>query len=472
MAMLFMSLLAFAFNIQTARAQSGTIYINPDGSISSPVPANITTHDNFTYTFTGNNYLPIVVHRSNIIINGMGHTLQGNGSASSIGFSLPGVSLVTIENTTITNSGDGIYLYSSSSFPLPPRPTHNVLSGNNVTSNVWGIYLNYSSSNVLSGNNVKSNGVGIYLNLSINNVLSGNNVTANGDGIDLYYSSGNVLFGNNITANYYGILLYGSSVNWIFHNNFLNNTEQAYVSHPVPPTITPVPSSIDTWDDGYPSGGNYWSDYTGLDLYRGPYQNLTGSDGIGDTPYVIFANNTDYYPLMEPWPSHDTAITSFTPSKTFVGQGYGLSVSFTAADLGDYTETFNATVHANASIIATFTNITLTSRNSTTIKFTWNTTRFAFGNYTISASVTLATGEANRWTGPFTYGRVKVTIPGDANGDGTVDAQDFFILERAWGSWLGQPGYDPRADFNGDGVVDAQDLYILEIHWGMSLGYN
>jgi hypothetical protein len=58
---------------------------------------------------------------------------------------------------------------------------------------------------------------------------------------------------------------------------------------------------VNTWDDGYPSGGNYWSDYAGVDLFSGPYQNQTGSDGIGDTPYFIRANNTDNYPLMNPY---------------------------------------------------------------------------------------------------------------------------------------------------------------------------
>jgi len=33
-------------------------------------------------------------------------------------------------------------------------------------------------------------------------------------------------------------------------------------------------------------------------LFSGPYQNVTGSDGIGETPYVIDENNTDNYPLM------------------------------------------------------------------------------------------------------------------------------------------------------------------------------
>jgi hypothetical protein len=36
-------------------------------------------------------------------------------------------------------------------------------------------------------------------------------------------------------------------------------------------------------------------------VYKGPYQNETGTDGIGDTPYVIDINNTDNYPLMQPW---------------------------------------------------------------------------------------------------------------------------------------------------------------------------
>jgi hypothetical protein len=77
------------------------------------------------------------------------------------------------------------------------------------------------------------------------------------------------------------------SSNIIFHNIFANNTQQAQVLN----------SPSNSWDNGHPSGGNYWSDYVGWDVFSGPYQNETGSDGIGDLPYVIDAENQDRYPF-------------------------------------------------------------------------------------------------------------------------------------------------------------------------------
>ncbi|MCD6263682.1 hypothetical protein J7L60_04670 [Candidatus Bathyarchaeota archaeon] len=61
------------------------------------------------------------------------------------------------------------------------------------------------------------------------------------------------------------------------------------------------------FDNGYPNGGNYWSNYNGTDSYSGPYQNETGSDGIGDTPYPIQTSNEDSYPFMQQnsWEPYD-----------------------------------------------------------------------------------------------------------------------------------------------------------------------
>ncbi|MDH5449556.1 MAG: hypothetical protein OEX77_01465 [Candidatus Bathyarchaeota archaeon] len=67
----------------------------------------------------------------------------------------------------------------------------------------------------------------------------------------------------------------------------MNNTVRTY-------------ASVNIWDNGYPSGGNYWTHYTGIDLSSGPYQNETDGDGIGDTSYLIDDNNQDKYPLMTP----------------------------------------------------------------------------------------------------------------------------------------------------------------------------
>ncbi len=74
--------------------------------------------------------------------------------------------------------------------------------------------------------------------------------------------------------------------NTIYGNNFIGNTQQAQHSNIY---------GYNFLDNG--SMGNYWSDYTTK------YPNAVEIDhtGIGDTQYVIDANNTDRYPLMAPF---------------------------------------------------------------------------------------------------------------------------------------------------------------------------
>jgi parallel beta-helix repeat protein len=106
----------------------------------------------------------------------------------------------------------------------------------------------------------------------------------------LYYSGNNVIFGNDIRNNGGGMWLDSSGGNTAYHNNFENN-----FYHVAGPSV-----SMNVWDNGYPSGGNYWSDNIGADSHRGPYQNETGSDGICDAPYVVDSPGTnDSYSLMD-----------------------------------------------------------------------------------------------------------------------------------------------------------------------------
>ena len=56
------------------------------------------------------------------------------------------------------------------------------------------------------------------------------------------------------------------------------------------------------------------------------------------------------------------------------------------------------------------------------------------------------------------YYKTTVVIPGDVNGDGTVDITDLALVGEAYGTVEGASDYNPDADLNGDGVVDIYDL--------------
>jgi outer membrane protein assembly factor BamB len=113
-------------------------------------------------------------------------------------------------------------------------------------------------------------------------------------GFFLRPSTWDLRFIGNLVAGYnFGMLIAeDGGFNVFYHNTFVNNTQNIWAFRA---------ADTDLWDDGYPSGGNYWSDYTGLDFFHGSNQNITGSDGIGDTPYIIDSDNLDRYPLMIPW---------------------------------------------------------------------------------------------------------------------------------------------------------------------------
>jgi parallel beta-helix repeat protein len=160
------------------------------------------------------------------------------------------------------------------------------LSNTTVGAQLWN-----TNSTTITGSNITGNVEGVFLRSSSNNTVSGNHITDNEIGSRFYFSSSNTVSGNNITDNAYGVYLYASSNNTIYHNNFINNTYQAQTNN--------FPDNI--WDNDYPSGGNYWSDYADEDEKNGPGQDLLGSDGIWDHPYEIDANNNDNYPLVEPW---------------------------------------------------------------------------------------------------------------------------------------------------------------------------
>lgn len=180
--------------------------------------------------------------------------------------------------------------------------SNNVLTANVIRETLlFGIYVLNGDNNTILENEIADNlDVGIILDIySSNNIVRENDILRNGwdgqfwnSGIVLWnFAESNYIVSNNVSGNAKGVFQARTNDNRIYHNSFIGNGEQ----------LVEEDSNSNIWDDGYSSGGNYWDDYVGVDEKRGPYQNLTGTDGIGDTPYAIEGNNTDHYPLMRPY---------------------------------------------------------------------------------------------------------------------------------------------------------------------------
>ncbi len=273
-----------------------SVTINADGSVS-PSAAPILRAGN-VYALTSDLSGTIMISANNLIINGEGHTVNVP-PLFGYGITLNSVSNVTIANFSISGGAIGITVTGTS----------NTIANNNISGTDNGIYsldeptsaiaLNDASQNKIIGNTLASNTVGLAL-------TSWNSGKCNS----------NQIIGNSFTDSSTALLLYDSSNNTIYHNDFINNKvileDTGYIAYGL--------ASLNTWDDGYLGGGNYWSDYQA----RYPNAQMINGTGIGDTPYfvtpqgyiypsgmsssasdywnklnAIESKNIDHYPLME-----------------------------------------------------------------------------------------------------------------------------------------------------------------------------
>jgi parallel beta-helix repeat protein len=146
-----------------------------------------------------------------------------------------------------------------------------------------------------------NNRQGILLAFTSDSTITGNNLTSNYYGINVWNSSDyNTLYDNRIEQNEYGVWLGFCSNNRFYHNNFTDNSAQVHIDSPGYPNF---------WNETYPIGGNYWSDFKDVyplveDSQSGEYpQSEPSGDGIWDGPYEINEDNIDYYPIVPEFPS-------------------------------------------------------------------------------------------------------------------------------------------------------------------------
>ena len=178
---------------------------------------------------------------------------------------------------------------------------------NEVANNSDGISLLFSRKIRVEGNNVSGNqGFGAYLADGESGEIMENRFEGNEIGIGIEGGSNATIWGNEVRDSVYGLYLFLSFAVRTYHNSFWANSVSAADDR----------GAENDWDHGYPSGGNYWSDYRGGDRCNESNQaNCSGPDGIGDTPYGIDQDSRDRYPLMSPYGSLNGApVAAFTIS--------------------------------------------------------------------------------------------------------------------------------------------------------------
>lgn len=156
----------------------------------------------------------------------------------------------------------------------------------------WG--GNNISYNIIAG--VAGDGLSVEQH-AVNNVIKGNTITGCGWGVSIYSLNNTVTENNLVLNHFYQIGVFAAD-----NRFYLNNV----VSDSVLVSCGNVPSY---WDNG--SLGNFWSDY----LTKYPNASDLDSSGVGDSdsPYVINAQNVDYYPLLR---SSNSSSILPTPSPT------------------------------------------------------------------------------------------------------------------------------------------------------------
>jgi nitrous oxidase accessory protein NosD len=288
------------------------------------------------------------IQRDNIVIDGAGHKIQGDINAAE-GMVLQNRSNVTLKNMEVTRFWNGISVTSCSSIAITGTKVMNIgsraimldscnnsiisdnvvddvaiaieitatsgFSANNtvtrniITSATQGITIDGSFSTITENNlaniylpigargnqttiskNNLANGIGgIYLTGSYCTIYGNNVANFSESGMTINLGTNSSIYENNVSYSECAIIIQNYEDTWIienntfYHNNFINNTQTIRVESP---------SHQNYWDNG--SEGNYWSDYNGADH---------DGDGIGDTSYMIDANNIDSYPLMTPYES-------------------------------------------------------------------------------------------------------------------------------------------------------------------------
>ena len=409
--------------------------------------------DSDSNIISGNIFLNNSEYAINLRISQNNQINRNSISGSVFGLYLFDVDETTITQNSISSASYAIYtVYSTlntitgntcqlSSVGIQTQSSdHLTINDNIITGGMYALDLQVTHYSQISNNSITQASYGLYLfSSNINTIVGspslGNLITKNHWGLVLYNSTANMIIdGNTIAENVWGMYVTSSSSgNTIYHNNFVNNVDHAYQDWDVTNTY---------WNAAHE--GNYWDNYPGY----GPAEGL------------------DYYPLSNPWPLRNLAITTVSTNQTAINPGDPVTINVTAKNFGVMTENAKVTAYYNSTPIGTQTTTLATSAQQT-FTFNWNTLGVEGGLYTISATVEpIPYVESNYTDNTLTDGTIQVGITGDINHDHMVDTQDLILLNQAFGAAPGDSNWNPNADLNLDSIINAQDLQMLGKNYG------
>jgi parallel beta-helix repeat protein len=284
--LILISLMALStISTQSAKAQAQSIFIiNSDGSVSPQTSLIQQAGSIYYLTSEVDTSVVFVVQDSNIVFDGNGHTVSNGfiaiGRSPS---SVVSVTNLTVRNFNIADAVGGVVdMADSSNITIA---NNNITGGASLIAEFEGINVENSSSIRIIGNSIKNAWCGIWLSGSQDDLISENTISTSI---------------SNSWGNYGAAIIFNSSSNCtIYDNAFLNIGHQTEMNA----------TSINTWDNG--EVGNFWNDY----LSRYPNATEIDDSGIGNTPYVIDANNVDHYPLMRLW-GYSVSVPSPTLTST------------------------------------------------------------------------------------------------------------------------------------------------------------
>lgn len=335
----------------------------------------------------------VYVLTDNVSITGF--TLKRSGAQQPYyaGVLLDWVSNISVHGNIFTENMAGVFLWECFNCSI---------YDNNMTKNYdYAVALHNSTFCNFWGNLAVDNKAAFWLNYSRDCYAFNNTGRMNDFGFELSGSSNCLVYENNFMDNLRGANVSVSSGNKIFHNTFSNSTLAQVVNDL---------SSVNDWDNGYPDGGNFWANHVATDLNNGPYQNITGNDGIVDLSYDIGPDNNDAYPLAKPFHeySHDVALLEATPSQAQIDGGRILNFTVVVENLGDKVETFSIDVCGNGTLLESYSVPYIMPATNQTLTVSWNTVGFSLGIYSIEVQASQVAGETELANNAYVDGTVEI----------------------------------------------------------------